>query len=153
MKTTAIPFNGDGSAPHSGGDTSKQAAKRIEPVRQTLRQRVLIYIQNCGVSGATDAEIEQALHLKHQTASARRRELELDGKVYRTTKRRSTGNKGATANVYRASVDGIRNEDQADADPCAQKDVIASKLCTKIKAMDDKEVREAWELLKQKGLI
>lgn len=71
-----------GRAPAEDEDTSREAANRIEPTRQTLRHLVLAFITACGSWGATDDEIEEALDMRHQTASARRRELQLMEKVF-----------------------------------------------------------------------
>lgn len=55
--------------------TSKAAAVGIAPTSGTLRACVLSFIRGRGVSGATCEEVEHGLGLKHQTASARVREL------------------------------------------------------------------------------
>lgn len=73
------PFYG-GTAPYERGSaTSYDAARRIEPVAGTIRADVLRYIRERGEHGATDEEIEAKLNLRHQTASARRRELVIGG--------------------------------------------------------------------------
>ena len=56
-------------------ETSMEAAVRIEPVAGTMRAQVLEHIRRCGEMGATDDEIEVALNMRHQTASARRNDL------------------------------------------------------------------------------
>ena len=60
-------------------ETSKDAAKSIEEKAPTLRQQVHKLLKARGLFGATDAEIEASLGMRHQTASARRRELVLKG--------------------------------------------------------------------------
>jgi len=75
----------------ASSDTSRDAAASMAPTAGTLRAKVLEFIrgqppvrwmETIGwVGGATDEEIEQALGLMHQTASARRRELVLQGLV------------------------------------------------------------------------
>ncbi len=55
-----------------------------------LRERVLRYVAACGARGATVDEIEVALDMLHQTASARARELVLLDAVYVSTLRRKT---------------------------------------------------------------
>ncbi len=49
-----------------------------------MRERVHRHLEACGERGSTDDELEVALGLLHQTASARRRELELMGRVVKT---------------------------------------------------------------------
>lgn len=83
------PFYG-GTPPHSNPTTSHDAAVQIKPEAATLRARVLDTIKAAGDSGATDDEIEQATGLVHQTASARRRELALGGKIVDSGQRRPT---------------------------------------------------------------
>jgi predicted HTH transcriptional regulator len=78
---TAAPFVRD-------SDTSEAAAREIEPEASTLRAIVLAYIQ--GARGATCDEIEQVLGMRHQTASARVRELVLHDFVADSGKRRHT---------------------------------------------------------------
>ena len=56
----------------------------------TLRARVFAHVQEQGARGATCDEIEEALDLKHQTASARVRELALRGDLEDSGKRRDT---------------------------------------------------------------
>lgn len=89
-----------GLPPHEdGSDTSFDAAmSQIGHVKQ-LRARVLRFFELCGAFGATDDEIEAALDMAHQTASPRRRELELRGEVHRTAERRRTRRK-RYAHVY-----------------------------------------------------
>lgn len=69
----------DGQPPHEEPQTSLDAALSIEGAIPSMQAQVLKYIAGRGVLGATDDEIEQALGLRHQTASARRRELVLKG--------------------------------------------------------------------------
>lgn len=95
---TEEPYHG--LAPfEKGSDTSLDAAYEIQPAKDTLQYEVWCYIRECGDYGATDDEIEQVLDLRHQTASARRRELELKGLVQKTPRRRPTRS-GRNAAVY-----------------------------------------------------
>ena len=73
----------------------------MKPVIKTLQDRVLAYIKSQGSWGATDDEIEQALDMKHQTASARRRELVLmdPPRIIDSGGRRKTRS-GRTAKVW-----------------------------------------------------
>lgn len=64
--------------PHvPGSNTSLAAAASQSGKAEVDEARVLDHIRACGPLGATDDEIEIALHLLHQTASARRRGLVL----------------------------------------------------------------------------
>lgn len=55
------------------------------------RQRVLEFVTKRGFyKGATDDEIERALRMRHQTASARRRELVKDGLIMASGRKRPT---------------------------------------------------------------
>ena len=75
--------------PHArGSTTSAAAADSITDVAGSLRARVLGHI--AGTGGSTCDEIEAALDLRHQTASARVRELALLGRVRDAGGRRRT---------------------------------------------------------------
>jgi predicted transcriptional regulator len=63
-----------------------------------IRDEVERVIKASGRDGMTDDEIEVALGLRHQTASARRRELELMGRVFRVGTRATRS--GRQAGVY-----------------------------------------------------
>ena len=83
-------------------DTSRAAAATIEPRADTLRGQVLAIIRASGFKGMTDAEVERALGLRHQTASARRRELHLQGLVGTEGVRKNPS--GAMAQVWKAAA-------------------------------------------------
>jgi hypothetical protein len=68
-------------APFSDPRTSADAARSMRPHLGRLEGVVLAFIAGRGPRGATDEEVEDATLLKHQTASARRRELVLRGLV------------------------------------------------------------------------
>ena len=90
-----------GQAPFvAGSDTSEKAAGETEPFRLSLSARVLKVIKSSGGHGATDDEIEVKLMLRHQTASARRRELVLSGAIRDSGERRKTRS-GRTATVWK----------------------------------------------------
>lgn len=80
--------------------TSRAAKKSLETA--TLRDRVYNLIAS-STEGATDEEVEIALGLKHQTASARRRELVQAGRVVDSGSRRPTTS-GRQAIVWRVAV-------------------------------------------------
>lgn len=82
-----------------GSDTSYAAAREGRKKLLTDEAKVLAFITSRGTTGATDDEIEVALGLLHQNASARRRQLEKDGLVVHTSQRRPTRH-GRQAGVY-----------------------------------------------------
>lgn len=80
-----------------GSDTSEAAADSIESTGSSMRYKVLAFIKRAGDRGATDDEVEVGLEMRHQTASARRRELVLSGHVHDSGNRRPTrSGRGAT---------------------------------------------------------
>lgn len=93
-----------------GSDTSKAAADSIKPFVAADKAKVFQYIEKQGDAGSTDDQIEVALDLRHQTASARRRDLVLDGAVKDSRERRKTRS-GRSAAVWVAVPKALR-EDQ-----------------------------------------
>lgn len=92
----------DRPAPYARhSDTSKAAAKSIEPTSGTMRAIVLAFIRGRGASGATCEEIEINMGMKHQTASARVRELAQAGLIRDSGERRNTSS-GRPATMWRA---------------------------------------------------
>ncbi len=89
-----------GEPPSVGVDTSQEAASRVEA--NNLARLVLRFIRHRGDEGATCDEIEVETGLRHQTASARCRELELAGRIDKTPTKRPTRS-GRAARVYRVS--------------------------------------------------
>jgi predicted transcriptional regulator len=87
----------------AGSDTSELAAESMADIAGSIREQVYGWMARRGDHGATDDEIERALAIRHQTASARRRELELIGRVQKTDQRRRTSS-GRSAAVYVAQV-------------------------------------------------
>ena len=65
----------------SGSETSRLAAESMQPSVRSIRAEVYRAIAASGRQGMTDDEVEVHLDLRHQTASARRRELVLQGRV------------------------------------------------------------------------
>lgn len=90
------------SVPYVQHDTSIEAAhfQASSGKASGDEARVLKLIRERG--GCTDDEIEVALNLRHQTASARRRGLVLKGLVVETAGRRKTRS-GRRATVWRAT--------------------------------------------------
>lgn len=78
---------------------SMAAFDSIKQVRPTLRQEVYDFLAMRDDYGATDDEVEFVTGMIHQTASARRRELVLDGLVKDSGQRRDTRS-GRKATVW-----------------------------------------------------
>lgn len=83
--------------PSVPGDTSEDAAASMESYVHGLRKKVFDFIEEQG--DATCDEAEVCLSLRHQTASARIRELVLGGFIEDTGGRRKTRS-GRRARVY-----------------------------------------------------
>jgi len=88
-----------GHAPHVDTNTSRAAARSIEPKVGDIAQKVLTFVKACGPDGATCDEVEDALELRHQTASARVRELVQLGKLFDSGRERKTRS-GRRATVW-----------------------------------------------------
>ncbi len=88
-----------------GSPTSHAAALSIAPHAPPLRLQILKLITNAA-DGLTDDEIEVITGLRHQTASARRRELVLSGHVVNSGARRRTTS-GRTATVWIATPEQL----------------------------------------------
>lgn len=78
-------------------DTSVAAADSVEVLAPTIRSKILKHIASVGQ--VTCDEVEVAFGLRHQTASARVRELTMLGEIIDTGERRKTRS-GRTARVY-----------------------------------------------------
>jgi len=78
--------------------TSHEAAHSMEPIIKDVRKRIASFIAE-RPTGATDDEIEAALGLKHQTASAARRGLVIAGLVRDSGQVRNTRS-GRKATVW-----------------------------------------------------
>lgn len=90
-------------------DTSRAAAASMKPHLGRVARRVYDEIARRGADGATDDEIEEALDLTHQTASARRRELVQLDSVVDSGRRRAT-RRGRSAVVWIAAEDDARKK-------------------------------------------
>lgn len=84
-------------------ETSRDAAISMLPHTHTLRRKVYELIKGRGERGITCDEVEVLLDLRHQTASARIRELYLQKLIARTGRRRITRS-GRGADIYIALV-------------------------------------------------
>ena len=79
-----------GTPPHEDPDTSQEAAELIRGSAASLRDQVRRYIDQQGPDGATDEEIQLALHMAGNTERPRRRELEDLGLICRAGDTRLT---------------------------------------------------------------
>lgn len=70
-----------GLPPHEDTGTSLAAAHSMADAAPSIRARVYAEIDGSGMLGITDDELEMTLRMRHQTVSARRRELVLLGLV------------------------------------------------------------------------
>ena len=73
-----------------GSDTSEAAANDVKSVAGAMRTRILEWISDRGFPGATCDEVEVALSMKHQTASARISELSSSGMLADSGHRKPT---------------------------------------------------------------
>lgn len=86
----------------AGSDTSEDAAESVVGSARAVREKVWHHIDRCirrGDTGKTCDAIEVELRMRHQTASARIRELVLAGRLFDTGERRLTRS-GRKAAVY-----------------------------------------------------
>jgi hypothetical protein len=74
MDHSDLPLFNFPTAPHNGTDTSRDAAESIRSQINGMCRDVLEKVRDCP-SGLTCEQIEQLLGMKHQTASARLRDL------------------------------------------------------------------------------
>ena len=66
----------------AGSSTSEAAGASMAGAAGILRVRIYQWLAQQGAYGATDFEIEAAFKLAHQSASARRRELVINGECW-----------------------------------------------------------------------
>lgn len=76
--------------PHNGVETSVDAAASMRQPAAVIREKVFNWVEEQGLNGAICDEAEEALGLKHQTCSARFRELEQAGRLTKTEDKRKT---------------------------------------------------------------
>ena len=86
------------SSHHKGNQESVAAFNVVKPVTRSMRKLILKEFEQ-NPEGLTCDEIEAKLGLKHQTASARLRELVDGSELVRTTEKRPTRS-GCNAAVY-----------------------------------------------------
>jgi Fic family protein len=90
---------------HKGNQYSKEAHNSIRNDAAHLRSQILRYIESQGQRGATCDETEAALHMSHQTASARFTELKADESIKQIGERPTrTGRKAAVFAVRESEV-------------------------------------------------
>ena len=82
-----------------GRDTSEDAADSMREAAAAQKELVYNWGHSQGAEGWTDEECEIALGLRHQSASARRRSLYLEGRVVWTGEKR-TNRSGRQAYVW-----------------------------------------------------
>jgi hypothetical protein len=82
----------------AGSDTSRDAARSMDEHAAPCRRAILAHIRDAP-DGATCDEIEVALRMRHQNASARLRELSLGEWIRDSGERRPTRS-GRRARVY-----------------------------------------------------
>jgi len=82
---------------HGGNAESAAAFKSLSGAE--LRGKVMAYISSRGKEGATCDEIEQALGISHQSASARCTELKANGDVHTLTTRKTRSGRAAAVLV------------------------------------------------------
>jgi Mn-dependent DtxR family transcriptional regulator len=76
-----------------GSDTSQAAAQSIESNAATMRGMIYVAIKRKEKLGATCDEVEELLNMRHQTASARIREMAQQGLLHDSGARRLTRSK------------------------------------------------------------
>lgn len=79
--------------------TSKAAARSVTDIQGTLQERAFAYILDAGDRGLTCDELEQLTEWRHQTASARIRELVLKNWIVDSGRQRQTSS-GRKASVW-----------------------------------------------------
>lgn len=82
-----------------GSDTSEAASRDVAGRADTLRARCLELVKSANKLGRTCDELEQMTGERHQTISARVRELVLAEKIMDSGARRKTSS-GSSARIY-----------------------------------------------------
>ena len=76
--------------PHSGSDTSREAAERMVAGASAQAARVFQFISKCGEEGATDHEIQSALAMTGDRERPRRWSLQRAGLIRDSGQRRKS---------------------------------------------------------------
>ena len=87
-----MPYDPQGNKPPYAADseTSEYAAEMIESSASSMRGDIFRLMKTRGERGMTCNEVERALHMRHQTASARLYELRHKGLIVDSGQRRVT---------------------------------------------------------------
>lgn len=132
-----------------GSDTSKAAAKSVKSSAGVLRVQVLHFLEQQGLWGATDEEVQLALSMNPNTERPRRIELVVAGAVKDSGQRRSTtsGRKAAVwVSVPDALQDGQRVATKAKGETWKElRDII--------KAYSPEDMVWLLGILKQKDVL
>lgn len=75
---------------HQGNEYSVLANESVREIKVRLRSMVVSFVSEQGEYGATSDEVEQALGMPHQTASARLTEAKALGMVEDSGRKRKT---------------------------------------------------------------
>lgn len=76
--------------PHSGPDTSREAAERMVPGASAQAARVFQFISKCGKEGATDHEVQAELGMTGDSERPRRWSLHRAGLIRDSGQRRKS---------------------------------------------------------------
>jgi len=87
------------ATPHVHTETSRQAAEAVRPIASELERRVYQYLASCGILGATDEQIQEALGMDGNSERPRRKSLEQKGYVRDSGLKRPTRS-GRLATVW-----------------------------------------------------
>jgi len=86
---------------HTPKQASWEANESIKDYKKTMQNRIVSYIEGLGTEGATCDEVEEALSLSHQTASARISEMKNPSVgILENSKRRRKTRSGRGATVW-----------------------------------------------------
>lgn len=94
-----VPSSPDITANNHGGHPNSVAANQ-QTNKQRDAARIYAHVHHCGLKGATCDEVEVALDMLHQTASARFSDLKRDGHLIDTGQRRNTRRGRCQAAVF-----------------------------------------------------
>ena len=110
-----------GTPPHvKGSDTSRAAANSVAMDARHLRAVVFNHILGSGTVGMTCDQVEETMNGRHQTISARIRELRNEGRIVDSGRRRPTRS-GRSAIVYLATCNASAEIVNAEPKPRMQK--------------------------------
>ena len=103
----------DGTPPHvADSDTSLAAAEAIKESAGAIRRKIWEHVLSFGANGLTCDDVEHGLGIVHTTTSARIRELQQDGRLIKTARKRLTRQK-RYARVYVGTLHPIPLDEDA----------------------------------------